>query len=264
MSTPMQLDSPPRSRKRSLQHRDATDNNNNNNSSEDDDDDDLPATTNETHAITSSPKRSRNSRGQPIPRRRALHYNAQPLLNSLAYTRLYVTANFHHYYASSSPVIICLTSSFSDAGKSLYEMLCQMLPRLYGYAADLQALAIVTSRTGVGAASATATTPAQPNLDRVLPRITLSDLREDIAADLADFHETLGGPEDAIVLLESTGQCLWSSDQLDLSQTTSRDDTATTTAAAVLLQEALSEVLLLRLPGIERCRAERENVDMEL
>lgn len=104
MSIPMQIDPPTtRPRKRTFSHRSATD-------SGSDSDSPHPATQ-PNDSLDTSPKRSRNSQGYAIHRRGAIHYNAQALLNNLAYTRLYVTANFQNYSASSSPVIVCLMAS---------------------------------------------------------------------------------------------------------------------------------------------------------
>ena len=61
-----------------------------------------------------------------------------------------------------------------------------MLPRLYGHAPSLQALAVVVS-SGMEDPSA-----VDPSLHRIVPRVTLDDLREDVVADLASFRESVG------------------------------------------------------------------------
>lgn len=60
--------------------------------------------------LATSPKRLRNSKGDATHRPRVLKYNARALLNNLAFTRLYVTANFQNYRPSVSPVILCIVS----------------------------------------------------------------------------------------------------------------------------------------------------------
>jgi len=60
---------------------------------------------------TALPKRLRDRQGQAIGRRGStLKYNVHDLLNTLAFTRLFVTANFHAYNPSSSPVLIVFVS----------------------------------------------------------------------------------------------------------------------------------------------------------
>lgn len=91
-------------RKRSVRHRDA------------DSEDDLPAAHDELDA---SPKRLRNKRGDAV-HRRVLKYNAQALLNHLAFTRLYVTANFPNYNPSVSPVVICFVAEHDALYRALW------------------------------------------------------------------------------------------------------------------------------------------------
>ncbi|KAK1812951.1 hypothetical protein LTR12_012687 [Friedmanniomyces endolithicus] len=237
MSTPMQIDPPSRTRKRTFSHRSAD--------SASDSDSPHPATQ-PNDPSDASPKRTRNSQGYAIHRRGAIHYNAQALLNNLAYTRLYVTANFQNYSASSSPVIVCLVAGPQS---SLYGTLCRVLPRLYGYAPSLQALAIVIE-SGMGEEASA----ADSSLNRIVPCVTLEDLREDIVADLASFRESLGGPEEVVVLIEpTTGKCLWSSEQMDQRDLTLHEDDD---AAIALHDEALSAAILSHLPRSEHSRAD--------
>lgn len=84
-------------RKRSIQHRDANSDNENEATSAIHDDQDT------------SPKRLRNRKGGAT-HRRVLQYNAQALLSHLAFTRLFVTANFQKYNPASSPIIICIVN----------------------------------------------------------------------------------------------------------------------------------------------------------
>ncbi|KAK0840842.1 hypothetical protein LTR03_010292 [Friedmanniomyces endolithicus] len=240
MSTPMQIDPPPKTRKRTFSHRSAADSTSDSESSQ-------PATQ-LNDSLDASPKRTRHSQGYAIHRRGAIHYNAQALLNNLAYTRLYVTANFQNYSASSSPVIVCLMAS---PHSGVYRMLCRVLPRLYGYAPSLQALAIVVV-SGMGEEASA----ADPSLHRIVPCITLEDLREDVVADLASFRESLGGPEEVVVLIEpTTGKCLWSSDQMDQRYLTlhDNDDSDATTAVH---DDALGAAILLHLPRSEHSKAD--------
>ncbi|KAK0955663.1 hypothetical protein LTR91_022739 [Friedmanniomyces endolithicus] len=245
MSTPMQIDPPTtRPRKRTFSHR-------SDDSANDDSDSPHPATQ-PNDPSDASPKRTRNSQGHAIHRRGALHYNAQALLNNLAYTRLYVTANFQNHSASSSPVVVCLVAGPQS---SLYRMVCRVLPRLYSFAPSLQALAIVVD-SGMGEEASA----ADSSLNRIIPRATLDELREDVVADLVSFRESLGEPEEVVVLIEpTTGKCLWSTKQMDMSALDSHydDDDATTTA---LLDDALAAGIVSCLPRTERSKAD----DMEM
>lgn len=69
--------------------------------SDDDDDDDF-----KPQPETPS-KRLQNSQGHPIPRD-TLMLNTKKLLNHLASTRLFVTANFGNYNPSTSDVLLCI------------------------------------------------------------------------------------------------------------------------------------------------------------
>jgi len=72
------------------------------------------------------PKRQRNGQGNPIARGRTLKYNARILLNHLAFTRLYVTANFRRYDPALSPVVLVFVSPSSVGqghGDRLYHAL---------------------------------------------------------------------------------------------------------------------------------------------
>ena len=54
-------------------------------------------------------KRLQNARGEAIETTRpVLRYDAQKLLNALAFTRLYVTANFQFYDPSTSFIVVYL------------------------------------------------------------------------------------------------------------------------------------------------------------
>lgn len=102
MENTMQLDPShyrTNNRKRSIHQRDLSS----------DDDSDLAFAT--PRLDDSSPKRLRNRRGEAVQRRDPPKYNAQRLLNSLAFTQVYVTANFHKYNPSASPVLICVFES---------------------------------------------------------------------------------------------------------------------------------------------------------
>ena len=69
-------------------------------------------------------KRLLNNRGEPVQTGRVVKYNVQKLLNHLAFTRVYVTANFHNYNPSKSFVILCMVSEQSE----LYHALWFVLP----------------------------------------------------------------------------------------------------------------------------------------
>ena len=98
---------PSHSRKRSVYMREA------------DDDDDANNNDAPTNTQDMPSKRLQNSRGEVI-HRQALTYNVQKLLNHLAFTRLYVTANFHAYHPNSSFVIFCMVSGQDELYRALW------------------------------------------------------------------------------------------------------------------------------------------------
>lgn len=49
-----------------------------------------------------------------------LKYNAQRLLNNLAFTRLYITANFQNWDPASSPVVLCCVNEQSETYVALW------------------------------------------------------------------------------------------------------------------------------------------------
>lgn len=85
----------------------------------DGDDEDVMVT--EDSSVTQTPaKRIRsNQLGPSRSLQQPLKYNARGLLNTLAFTQLYVTANFMHYNPMKSIIILCLTSN----GSALYNLL---------------------------------------------------------------------------------------------------------------------------------------------
>jgi len=86
-------------RKRPVRHRDA----------DSEDEEGLGAGPVADELLTTPLKRLQNSKGYAV-HRRILKYNAQALLNDLAFTRLYVTANFQNYNPTLSPIILCVVS----------------------------------------------------------------------------------------------------------------------------------------------------------
>lgn len=86
-------------RKRRVQHGDASDEN----------DSQQSGFVADSHQLHVSPKRLRNSKGDAVTRQ-TLRYNAHALLNQLAFSRLYVTANFQNFKPARSPVVICFLS----------------------------------------------------------------------------------------------------------------------------------------------------------
>lgn len=105
----MHLDAPPAlsgSRKRSIQELHV-----------DDDEDELVAS--HKNYTDAAPKRLRNRRGNAV-HRKIIKYDVQALLNHLAFTRFYVTANFQNYNQTSSPVIICIVSNHLQLYNALW------------------------------------------------------------------------------------------------------------------------------------------------
>lgn len=97
----MDIDPTPSSRKRRISSLTNNDN---------DDDDDGEGDNINTNNNTPS-KRLQSSHGLPIPRNQPRHLNTHLLLNSLALTRLRVTANFSLYNPPTSPILLSITRS---------------------------------------------------------------------------------------------------------------------------------------------------------
>lgn len=104
----MDIDPSPRSRKRRF-----TDHNNN----DDEDDDDTSDTNN-----TDPSKRLQSSHGLPIPKNQAYNLKTHLILNSLALTRLRVTANFNLYNPHSSPILLNITRSDDTLYRALWSV----------------------------------------------------------------------------------------------------------------------------------------------
>jgi len=101
----MDIDPSPPSRKRRI-----TDN------EDDNDDDDNINTTN-----NSPSKRLQSSHGLPISRK-THHLNTNLILNSLALTRLHVTANFSLYNPPTTPVLLSITRSSDTLYRTLWSV----------------------------------------------------------------------------------------------------------------------------------------------
>ena len=105
----MDIDPTPSSRKRRISS--LTNHNN------DDDDDEI-----NTYNTTPS-KRLQFSHGLPIPKNQLPHLNTHLILNSLALTRLRVTANFSLYNPPTSPILLSIVRS----DDTLYRLLWSVL-----------------------------------------------------------------------------------------------------------------------------------------
>jgi hypothetical protein len=64
-------------------------------------------------------KRLLSARGEAIQTNRVIKYNARKLLNHLAFTQVYVTANFANYNPNSSFIILCVAARQEE----MYQML---------------------------------------------------------------------------------------------------------------------------------------------
>ncbi|KAF2168907.1 hypothetical protein M409DRAFT_20920 [Zasmidium cellare ATCC 36951] len=73
----------------------------------DDDDDEVMQF--ETNTTDTPSKRLRNPQGDAISRKQ-LHFNAHKLLSDLAFSRLYVTANYDRYSVTQSPILLTVLS----------------------------------------------------------------------------------------------------------------------------------------------------------
>jgi hypothetical protein len=113
----MDIDSSPTiSRKR----RHPSINNNILNDNSDDDNDDNSQTNLNSQPETPS-KRLQNPQGLPITRQ-IHHLNTHIILQSLAFTRLRVTANFSLYNPHTSPVLICITRESDSLYRTLWSV----------------------------------------------------------------------------------------------------------------------------------------------
>lgn len=65
-------------------------------------------------------KRFQNQRGEAVHAKPLLRYNVQKLLNHLAFTRFYVTANFTNYNPAESFIILCMVSEQNELYQALW------------------------------------------------------------------------------------------------------------------------------------------------
>ena len=65
-------------------------------------------------------KRMQNSRGEAIQAKKLFKYDAQKLLNNLAFTRFFVTANFQNYSQKESFIILCMVSEQNELYQALW------------------------------------------------------------------------------------------------------------------------------------------------
>jgi hypothetical protein len=106
----MDIDPPPTSRKRRISS--LTSHNNNDDIDSDDDN-------NQGSPQNDPSKRLQSSHGLPIARN-THHLNTHLILQSLALTRLRVTANFSLYNPLTSPILICVTRSDDTLYRTLW------------------------------------------------------------------------------------------------------------------------------------------------
>lgn len=67
-------------------------------------------------------KRLLNSRGEAVPTKPLMRYNVQKLLNHLAFTRIFVTANFQNFNPNGSFVVLCMVSEQNDLYQALWHV----------------------------------------------------------------------------------------------------------------------------------------------
>lgn len=82
-------------------------------------DEEMPHNDSTTHPEDEPSKKLLSNRGEAIHTNPQVKYNTQKLLNHLAFTRVYVTANFANYNPQESFVLLCMASEQNG----LYEML---------------------------------------------------------------------------------------------------------------------------------------------
>jgi hypothetical protein len=121
----MDIDPSPTSRKRRHLHVSNT----NNDQSDNDDDNEQTHRTSTSQTSTPS-KRLQNPQGLPITRQ-THHLNTHIILQSLAFTRLRVTANFSLYNPHTSPVLICVTRESDSLYRTLWSVCPASNPQLF-------------------------------------------------------------------------------------------------------------------------------------
>jgi hypothetical protein len=117
------LPNPPRSRKRS--------------SAWIADDDNNPEESLSTNLEDLPSKRLLNNRGEAIPTKPLIKYNAQKLLNHLAFTRIYVTANFQNFNPNGSFIVLCMVSEQNDLYQALWYVSLRTALTICNSVADL-------------------------------------------------------------------------------------------------------------------------------
>lgn len=165
-------------------------------------------------------KRLQNLHGAPISQTNpTLQYDASRLLNNLAFTRLYVTANFHAWDPASSPVVLCCVDEQNELYTALWSAAMptrarcpqptnqntpsHLLPTLYQHRPNLQALALTAGYLPPNA------TPDR-TLSRLLPLTTTAGLEASVAEAFERFRRALG-PGECIAVVDAAGTCTWTS-----------------------------------------------------
>lgn len=190
-------------------------------------------TNDDLHAVEGTPasaedmpsKRLLNNHGEPVQTGRIIKYNVQKLLNHLAFTRFYVTANFRSYNPSKSFVILCMVPEQNDLYHTLWfvnssavwstlrtmlTISSQLLPSLYAASPTLQALAITEGYVDPNAI------PDQTLLRR-LPLVTTAGMMDDVVEELQAFREEVGASASCVAVIDPRGICVWNSvDDVDL------------------------------------------------
>ena len=65
-------------------------------------------------------KRLLTNSGEVIETQKIIKYNAQKLLNHVAFTQVFVTANYHNYNPAESLIILCMVSAQNTMYQSLW------------------------------------------------------------------------------------------------------------------------------------------------
>ena len=113
-----------------------------------------------------------------------------------------------------------------------------LLPSLYSVASTLQALAITTGYVDPNA------TPDQALL-RVLPLLTTACVEVSIVEDFERFRQDVGGPEGAVAIIDSNGNCVWTSTEF----LESRAQIADGSVDLQSLERSLTEILTSTNPN---------------
>jgi hypothetical protein len=87
---------------------------------EQDENENIPMAYAPLEPIEAPSKRLQNNQGAPVIAKPTIKYQAQRLLSNLAFTRVYVTANFQNFDPTTSFIVLCMVSEQSQLYQALW------------------------------------------------------------------------------------------------------------------------------------------------